>query len=43
MDLRKSWGRVEIIAFPIGHAGTTINKIFDHLTAAFSIVRSFVE
>ncbi len=40
--LRRYWGRVEFIAFPIGHAGTTLTKTLDHLTAAFFIVRPTV-
>jgi hypothetical protein len=34
--LKRCWGRVEFIAFPIGHAGTTLTRTLDHLTAAFS-------
>ena len=34
---------MEFIAFPIGHAGTTLIKTLDQLTAAFSTVRSTVE
>jgi hypothetical protein len=34
---------VELIAFPIGFAGTTLTMILDHLTAAFSTVRPTVE
>ena len=41
--LRKYWGRVEFVAFPIGHAGTTLTRTIDHLTAAFSTVRRSVE
>ncbi len=41
--LGKYWGRVEFIALSIGHAGTTLNKTLDHLTAAFSIVLPHVE
>ena len=41
--LRKYWGRVEFIAFPIGHAGTTLTKTLEHLTAAFSTVQPTVE
>ncbi len=37
--LRGYWGRVELIAFPIGHAGTTLTKTLDQLTTAFSTVR----
>ena len=31
------------MAFPIGHAGTTLTRTPDHVTAAFSTVRPFVE
>jgi hypothetical protein len=41
--LRKYCGRVEFVSFPIGHASTTLAKTMDHLTAAFSTVRSSVE
>jgi hypothetical protein len=41
--LRKYWEQVEFVAFPIGHAGTTLTKTLDHLTAAFSAVRPLVE
>ena len=41
--LRRPWERVEFIAFPIGHVGTTLTKTLDHLTAAFSTVRHNVE
>ena len=41
--LRKYWGRVDFVAFPIGYAGTTLTKTLDHLTAAFSIVRPSME
>ena len=34
---------MEFIAFPIGHAGTTLIRTLDHLTAAFSTVRPTVE
>jgi hypothetical protein len=35
---------VEFIAFPIGHAGTTLyTTTLEHLTAAFSTVRPTVE
>jgi hypothetical protein len=27
--LRKYWGRVEYVAFPIDHAGTTLTKTLD--------------
>jgi hypothetical protein len=38
-ELRKHWGTVEFIAFPIGHTGTTLKATLDHLTAAFSTAR----
>ena len=41
--LGRHWGRMELIAFPIGHAGTTLTKTLDYLTAAFSTVRPTVE
>ena len=34
---------MEIIAFPISHAGLILTKTLDHLTAAFSTVRPTVE
>jgi hypothetical protein len=34
---------VEFVAFPIGHAGYTLTRTLDHLTAAFSTVRPPVE
>ncbi len=34
---------MEFIAFPNGHAGTTLTKTLDHRTAAFSTVRPSVE
>ena len=37
--LRRYWGRVEFVAFPIGHMGTTLTRTLDQLTAAFSTVR----
>jgi hypothetical protein len=30
---------MEFVAIPIGHAGTTLTRTLDHLTAAFSTVR----
>ncbi len=30
---------MKFIAFPIGHAGTTLTRTLEHLTAAFSTVR----
>ncbi len=41
--LRNYWGRVEFVAFPIGHADTTLTRTLDHLTAALSTVRPSVE
>ena len=41
--LKKYLGRVEFVAFPIGHAGTTLTRTLDHLTAVFSTVRPLVE
>jgi hypothetical protein len=41
--LRKYWGRAEFVAFPIGHAGTTLTRTLDCLTAAFSTVRPSME
>ncbi len=41
--LRRYWGRVEFVVFPIGHAGTTLTRTLDQLTAAFSAVRPTVE
>jgi hypothetical protein len=41
--LRRYWEWVEFIAFPIGHAGTTLTKTLEQLTAAFSTVRPTVE
>jgi len=35
--LGKYWEKVEIVAFPIGHADTTLTRT--HLTVAFSTVR----
>jgi hypothetical protein len=37
--LRRYWGRVEFIAFPIGHAGMTLTRTLHQLTTAFSTVR----
>jgi hypothetical protein len=37
--LRRYWGRVEFIAFPIGHAGTTLTRTLHELTTSFSSVR----
>jgi hypothetical protein len=34
--LRRYWGRVEFIAFPIEHAGTTLTRTLYQLIAAFS-------
>jgi hypothetical protein len=37
--LKQYWRRVEFVAIPIGHAGTTLETTLDHLNAAFSTVR----
>ena len=37
------WGRVEFIAFRVGHAGTTFTRTQDHLTAAVSTIRPNME
>ncbi len=36
--LKKYWGRVEFVTIPIGHAGTTLTRTLDDLTAAFSTI-----
>jgi hypothetical protein len=36
--LKQYWGRVEFVAIPIGHVGTTLTRTLDHLTAAISSV-----
>jgi len=36
---KQYWGRLEFVAIPIGHAGTTLTRTLDHLTAAFSTIR----
>ena len=41
--LRRFWGRVELIAFPIVHAGITLTRTLDHLTTVISTVRPTVE
>jgi hypothetical protein len=41
--LRKYWGRVKFIAFPISHASTTLITTLYQLTAAFSAVLPTVE
>jgi hypothetical protein len=41
--LKRYREHVKFIAFPIGHAGTTLTRILDQLTAAFSTVRPTVE
>ena len=38
-ELKKHWGTVEFVAFPIGHAGTTLKTTLDQLTIAFSTAR----
>ena len=40
---KRYWGRVEFIAFPIDHSGTTLTRTLNNLTAAFSTVRPSVE
>jgi hypothetical protein len=37
--LKQYWGRVELVAIPIGHVGTTLKTTLDHLIAALSTVR----
>jgi hypothetical protein len=37
--LRRHWGHVDFIAFPIGHTGVTLHKTLTQLTTAFSAVR----
>ncbi len=41
--LKKYWEKVDLVAFPIWHAGTTLTTTLTHLTAAFSTVRPRVE
>ena len=41
--LGRYWGRMEFIAFPGSHAGTTLAMTLDHLTDGFSTVRPTVE
>jgi hypothetical protein len=41
--LGRYWGRMQFIASPIGHAGTTLTRTLDQLTDAFSTVRPNVE
>jgi hypothetical protein len=41
--LKQHWGRAELVAIPIGHAGTTLARALNHLTAAFSKVRPRME
>ncbi len=41
--LIRYWGRVELIAFPVGHAGTTLIRTLHQLTTAFSTVRPITE
>jgi hypothetical protein len=41
--LKKHWGSVEFIAFPIGRAGTTLMPTLNHLTVAFSTASPRVE
>jgi hypothetical protein len=37
--LRQHWGRLDFVAFPIGHARVTLTRALTHLTATFSSVR----
>ncbi len=37
------WGKVELVAVPIGHAGTTLNKTQQSLVQALSAKRPIVE
>ena len=37
--LKRHQGRVEFVALPIGHAGTTLTATLTHLTAALSTIR----
>ena len=41
--LKTYWGRVDFVAIPIGHTGTTLTRTLDHLTAAFSTIRPRVD
>ncbi len=41
--LERYWGRVELIAFPVGHVGTTLTRTLHKLTTAFSTVRPITE
>ena len=41
--LKRHWGHVEFIVFPIGHTRTTLTATLDHLTAAFSTARPRVK
>ena len=41
--LGRYWGRVELIAFPVGHTGTTLTRTLDQLPTAFSTVRPITE
>ena len=36
--LKQYWGRMELVAIPVGHAGTTLTRTLDHLTATLSTV-----
>ena len=40
---KQYWRRVEFVAIPIGHAGTTLTRTLDHLIAAFFTVRPRVD
>jgi len=37
--LEKYWGRVEFVAIPIGHAGTTLHRNIEHRTSTLSTAR----
>jgi len=41
--LKQYWVRVEFVAIPIGHAGTSLTSTLEQLTAAFSTVRPRVD
>jgi hypothetical protein len=41
--LKKHWGHVEFIAFPIGHAGTTLTSTLTQLISTLSAVRPHAE
>jgi hypothetical protein len=41
--LKRHWGNVEFIAFPIGHTGMTLTKTLTQLVTAFSTIRPRAE